>query len=110
MALYYGVSDLGLQGGSFKPFGAHNFIEAAACGCPMLLGPSVFNFAEAAKLALEAGAAWQVANWAEALQSAQALLADAPALHRAASSGEALAAQHRGAATRMAGRILTLLP
>jgi 3-deoxy-D-manno-octulosonic-acid transferase len=110
MALYYGLADLGLQGGSFRPFGAHNFIEAAACGCPMLLGPSVFNFAEAAKLAVDAGAAWQVPTWADAMQRAQALLTDAPALQRAAAAGEALAAEHRGAAARMAARILTLLP
>ncbi|MGM9491925.1 3-deoxy-D-manno-octulosonic acid transferase [Ideonella sp. YS5] len=110
MALYYGLSDLGLQGGSFRPFGAHNFIEAAACGCPMLLGPSVFNFAEAARLALDAGAAWPVADWAEALQRAQALLADAPAIQRASAAGESLAAEHRGAAARMAARILALLP
>jgi len=110
MALYYGLADLGLQGGSFRPFGAHNFIEAAACGCPMLLGPSVFNFAEAAKLALDAGAAWQAGSWAEALQRAQGLLADPRALGRAAAAGEALAAEHRGAAARMAARILTLLP
>lgn len=110
MALYYALADLGLQGGSFQPFGAHNFIEAAACGCPMLLGPSVFNFAEAAKLALGAGAAWQVSGWDEALQRAQALLTDPPALQRAAGAGEALAAEHRGAAARMAARILALLP
>ena len=110
MALYYGLADLGLQGGSFKPFGAHNFIEAAACGCPMLLGPSVFNFAEAARLALHAGAAWQVADWGEAMQRVQALLADPSALQRAAGAGEALAAEHRGAAARMAARILALMP
>jgi 3-deoxy-D-manno-octulosonic-acid transferase len=110
MALYYGLADLGLQGGSFRPFGAHNFIEAAACGCPMLLGPSVFNFAEAARLALHAGAAWQVADWGEAMQRVQTLLADPSALQRAAGAGEALAAEHRGAAARMAARILALMP
>lgn len=110
MALYYGLADLGLQGGSFRPFGAHNFIEAAACGCPMLLGPSVFNFAEAAQQALSAGAAWQVGSWAEALQRMQALLADEPARLKAVESAQAFAALHRGAAARMAARILSLLP
>lgn len=110
MALYYGLADLGLQGGSFRPFGAHNFIEAAACGCPMLLGPSVFNFAEAAQQALAAGAAWQVRGWAEALQRMQALLADEPVRRAAVQSALAFAALHRGAAARMAARILALLP
>jgi 3-deoxy-D-manno-octulosonic-acid transferase len=110
MALYYGLADLGLQGGSFKPLGAHNFIEAAACGCPMLLGPSVFNFAEAAQQALAAGAAWQVADWAEALARMQALLADEPARRRAVQAALDFAAVHRGAAARMATRILALWP
>jgi 3-deoxy-D-manno-octulosonic-acid transferase len=110
MALYYGLADLGLQGGSFKPLGAHNFIEAAACGCPMVLGPSVFNFADAAEQALAAGAAWQVANWAEALVRTQALLADEAARQQAARAAEDFAALHRGAAAKMAERILALLP
>ncbi|HEX5686514.1 MAG TPA: 3-deoxy-D-manno-octulosonic acid transferase [Ideonella sp.] len=110
MALYYGLADLGLQGGSFRPFGAHNFIEAAACGCPMLLGPSVFNFAEAAQQALAAGAAWQVGHWAEALQRVRALLADEAARAQAVQAARAFAALHRGAAARMAARILALLP
>lgn len=106
MPLYFGLADIGLQGGSFQPLGAHNFIEAAACGCPMVLGPSVFNFAEAAAQALAAGAAWQVGGWAEALQLAQRLLADAPARARAAHDAAAFAGRHRGAAARMAARIL----
>jgi 3-deoxy-D-manno-octulosonic-acid transferase len=109
MALYFGLADVGLQGGSFKPLGAHNFIEAAACGCPMVLGPSVFNFAEAAQQALAAGAAWQVDNWGEALQCMRRLLSDEAARLKAVQAAQAFAAVHRGAAARMADRILGLL-
>jgi 3-deoxy-D-manno-octulosonic-acid transferase len=49
MALYYGLSDVALLGGSFAPLGGHNLIESAACGCPIILGPSTFNFAQAAE-------------------------------------------------------------
>lgn len=110
MPLYFGLADIGLQGGSFQPLGAHNFIEAAACGCPMVLGPSVFNFADAAAEALASGAAWQVAHWGEALQRVQALLGDEPARRQAGQAAEAFAAMHRGAAARMAQRILALMP
>jgi 3-deoxy-D-manno-octulosonic-acid transferase len=55
MALYYGLSDVALLGGSFAPLGGHNLIESAACGCPIILGPSTFNFAQAAEGALAAG-------------------------------------------------------
>ena len=55
MAQYYACADAALLGGSFAPLGGQNLIEAAACGCPVIMGPHTFNFAEAAQLAQEAG-------------------------------------------------------
>ena len=60
MPLYYALADVALLGGSFAPLGGQNLIEAAACGCPLLMGPHTFNFAQAAELALAAGAALRV--------------------------------------------------
>jgi 3-deoxy-D-manno-octulosonic-acid transferase len=45
MALYYGLADVALLGGSFLPLGGQNLIEAAACACPIVMGPHTFNFA-----------------------------------------------------------------
>jgi 3-deoxy-D-manno-octulosonic-acid transferase len=45
MPAYYALADLALIGGTLLPFGGQNLIEAAACGCPVLLGPHTFNFA-----------------------------------------------------------------
>ena len=56
MPLYYAMADVALLGGSFAALGGQNLIEAAACGCPMVLGPHIFNFEDAANLAIEAGA------------------------------------------------------
>ncbi len=80
MALYFGLADVALLGGSFEPLGGQNLIEAAACGCPVLMGPHTFNFAEAAEQALAAGAAWRVADLAEAVTVAGELVADADRL------------------------------
>ncbi len=44
MPAYYAAADIGLLGGSFEPLGGQNLIEAAACGCPMALGPHTFEF------------------------------------------------------------------
>ena len=52
--------DVALLGGSFAPLGGQNLIEAAACGCPLLLGPHTFNFAAAAEDAIAAAAARRV--------------------------------------------------
>ncbi|HEX6018989.1 MAG TPA: 3-deoxy-D-manno-octulosonic acid transferase, partial [Burkholderiaceae bacterium] len=39
MPLYYAAADVALLGGSFAPLGGQNLIEAAACGCPVVMGP-----------------------------------------------------------------------
>ena len=51
LALYYSLADAALLGGSFEKLGGQNLIEAAAAGCPIIMGPHPFNFAEAARLA-----------------------------------------------------------
>ncbi len=110
MALYYACAHVALLGGSFANLGGHNLIEAAACGCPLVMGPSSFNFAEAAALSLAAGASQRTADMASGVALAIAWLADAPALAQRSRDALAFAAQHRGAARRMALRIVALLP
>lgn len=100
MALYYGLGDAALLGGSFAPLGGQNLIEAAACGCPVVMGPHTFNFLEAAALAETEGAALRVADMAQAVQAGLALVNDAPALARAVAAGLAFAARNRGATAR----------
>jgi 3-deoxy-D-manno-octulosonic-acid transferase len=56
MALYYSLADIALLGGSFAPLGGQNLIEAAACGCGVVMGPHTFNFSEVAQQALASGA------------------------------------------------------
>ncbi|MBS7776909.1 3-deoxy-D-manno-octulosonic acid transferase [Acidovorax sp. CCYZU-2555] len=109
MPLYYGMADAALLGGSFEPFGGQNLIEAAACGCPMLVGPSTFNFAEAAELACAAGAARRVADLDAGVQAALALVHDVPARTAAVARCLEFAQAHRGAAQATAQAIEELL-
>lgn len=109
MALYYGLADVALLGGSFEALGGQNLIEAAACACPVVMGPHTFNFAEAAELALAAGAAQRVANLHEAVVAALALSQDAPALLAARQAADAFAQAHHGASERLATAIVRLL-
>ena len=97
MALYYALSDVALLGGSFEKLGGQNLIEAAACGCPVVMGPHTFNFLEAAELAEAAGAAQRVTDMAGAVQAALLLVGNHQAQKNAAVSGLAFAARHRGA-------------
>ena len=57
MVAYYTLADVAVIGGSLLPFGGQNLIEAAACGCPLVIGPHTYNFQAAAELAESCGAA-----------------------------------------------------
>jgi len=104
MALYYGLADAALLGGSFEPLGGQNLIEAAACGCPVVMGPHTFNFAEAAEQALAAGAALRVADLGQAVNGLGALLG-ADTLATARQAAQRFAQSHQGAAQRLADAV-----
>jgi 3-deoxy-D-manno-octulosonic-acid transferase len=97
MAFYYAGCDVAVIGGSFEPLGGQNLIEALAAGAPVVVGPSMFNFAEATRLALEAGAALQVGDARAALQEAVALLSNPARRNAMAEAGRQLCEAHRGA-------------
>ena len=97
MFAYYHAADVALVGGSFLPYGGQNLIEACAVGTPVIIGPSTFNFAEAARRAVEAGAAVQVMELDELPQEATRLLKDATTREAMGREGIVFARAHRGA-------------
>ena len=108
MPLYYATAQVALLGGSFEPLGGQNLIEAAACGCPLLMGPHTYNFTQAAELALAAGAARRCPSIAAAVAQALALCGSVERVQMA-ERALAFAAQHRGAARRMALAVGSLM-
>jgi 3-deoxy-D-manno-octulosonic-acid transferase len=96
------MADLCTIGGSLLPYGSQNLIESCACGCPVLVGPSDFNFRQAAQDAIAAGAAARIdAGTAAAVADAVGALLAAPerltAMQQAC--GE-FANAHKGATAR----------
>ncbi len=110
MAVYYSLADVALLGGSFEPLGGQNLIEAAACACPVVMGPHTFNFADAAILALQAGAARRVSDMAQAVQLAMQLAASPAQRSSMALAAERFAKSNQGAADRTARAVLGMLP
>ena len=100
MALYYAMSEVALLGGSFAPLGGQNLIEAAACGCPVVMGPHTFNFLDAAEQAEATGAALRVTDLQHGVHAAMVLVNDATAQAVAASAGLAFADLNRGATAK----------
>ncbi|MGA7750274.1 MAG: lipid IV(A) 3-deoxy-D-manno-octulosonic acid transferase [Gallionella sp.] len=81
MFAYYAAADLAFIGGSLLPYGGQNLIEACAVGTPVLVGPHMYNFAEATRLAISAGAAIRIPNAAELASVVQRLFQDSSTLH-----------------------------
>ena len=109
MAFYYGLSDVALLGGSFAPLGGQNLIEATACGCPVVMGPHTFNFAEAAQLAQEAGAAVRAQNMVDAVYKAFDIVTTSEQQRTHVQACFAFAQAYRGAAQRTAQALLPYL-
>ena len=101
MPAYYAACDLAIIGGSLLPYGAQNLIEACAVGKPVIIGQHTYNFAEATRLALVAGAALQVQDARGALTAARELLRDPGRLQRMAESARQFANEHQGATARL---------
>lgn len=100
MALYYGLADIALLGGSFAPLGGQNLIEAAACACPVVAGPHTFNFAEATETAVALGAALQCQDLQAALELVFELVQCPEKLLPMRAAALQWVGLHRGAAKR----------
>ena len=109
MALYYGIADVALLGGSFAPLGGQNLIEAAACGCPIVMGPHTYNFEEVAQMSQAAGAAMRVDTMADAVRVAVELAKDAVKRRTAVEAARKFSSTHQGAAEKTAAAVLGLL-
>jgi len=110
MFAYYAACDLAFIGGSLLPFGAQNLIEACSVGTPVLIGPHTYNFAEATRLAIKAGAAVRVSNADELFEVANQLLNDVDTLATMRQSGLQFVAAHRGATDKALAVLKLCLP
>lgn len=110
MAAYYRLAHLAFIGGSLVPLGGQNLIEAAACGCPVLVGPHTFNFSQATEDAIAAGAARRVLTPQELREAVETLLEDGDSRETMAQAGLAFCATHQGASRRTLELIRNYLP
>jgi len=109
LAAYYAAADLAYVGGSLLPFGGQNLIEAAAAGCPALVGPHTWNFLDAAQQAVAAGCARRVRD-VDDLFSAVAELRRCPERRaEMAAAGLRFSAENRGATRRVMALIEAVL-
>ncbi len=97
MFAYYAACDIAFIGGSLLPLGGQNLLEACAVGKPVIVGPHTFNFEDATRGAIEAGAAIRIANTAELAPSIAALFANPDRRLSMGAAGKQFSEAHRGA-------------
>jgi 3-deoxy-D-manno-octulosonic-acid transferase len=110
MFAYYAAADVAFVGGSLIPLGGQNLIEPIALGVPTLVGPHMFNFAEASAQAIDAGAALRVTDADELVAQVARLLSDPDSRARMRTSADTFCAAHRGAADRLWAWLAPRLP
>lgn len=109
MQAWYASADVAIMGGSLLPFGSQNLIEANAAGCPVVLGPSVYNFQQAADASILFSASIQVEDPKEAVGMALELANDPARRAAMSAAGVAFAQAHRGSLERTLDALAPLL-
>ena len=97
MFAYYAACDIAFVGGSLLPLGGQNLLEACAVGRPIVVGPHTFNFEDATRGAIEAGAAIRVSDAQELTDTVGRLLGDADRRRAMSEAGKRFTDAHRGA-------------
>ena len=97
MFAYYAACDIAFVGGSLLPLGGQNLLEACAVGRPVIVGPHTFNFEDATRGAIEAGAAIRVSDAEELANSIDQLLGDSNRRRAMSEAGKRFTEEHRGA-------------
>ena len=100
MPAYFAAADVALIGGTLLPFGGQNLIEAAACGCPVLVGPHTYNFSQATEDAIACGAAHRISDADGAASEVERLLNNGEALQAMRIAAASFSQAHRGATAR----------
>ncbi|MFO0851576.1 MAG: 3-deoxy-D-manno-octulosonic acid transferase [Gemmataceae bacterium] len=97
----WGLADVGFTGGSLDgKRGGQSMIEPAGYGVPVVFGPHVWNFRDAARRLVDAGGAVTVADAARLEQDIGRLFADTELRRRMGSAARELVRQQQGATAR----------
>lgn len=100
LATLYAAADVIFVGGSLVPAGGHNVIEPALCGKPVVFGPHMANFRDAAALLLGAGGAVQVPDARGLAGTVRGLLEDPEAREAIGRAARRAVEAHQGACGR----------
>jgi 3-deoxy-D-manno-octulosonic-acid transferase len=109
LASVYAEADYVFVGGSLASWGGHNIIEPASKGKPVLFGPNMQNFADIARLFLDADAALQIGSEAELEKALRELIARPERSRELVANARRVIDENRGSADRTVRELVELL-
>jgi 3-deoxy-D-manno-octulosonic-acid transferase len=98
---WYQLAQFAVMGGTLLPFGGQNLLEPLRVGCPVILGPHTYNFAEASTEALAQGAAIQCHDLRDIVLNIEQMLSDPETCRRMGQQGQRWIERERGATHRL---------
>ncbi len=101
LPLLLGAATLAIIGGSLVEHGGHNPLEAAAWGVPIVVGPSMENFADVSAKLVGAGAMVRLEEPGQLGRSLLELLVDEARCQAMGDAGRQVLEGNRGASTRL---------
>jgi 3-deoxy-D-manno-octulosonic-acid transferase len=102
LAEVYAAGDVAFVGGSVIKRGGHNMLEPVLRGVPVVFGPYVMNFRDAAKLVIETETGTQVPDDKELAEALRKWLQPQDASENLPQKAAQALEQHRGATKRVA--------
>ena len=102
---WYRAAEVAVVGGSLTPFGGHNPLEAAACGCAVVMGPHHTTQLDYVRSLRAADALALTTAGAHLRETLELLLGDDAAREAASAAGLAVARAQRGSAGRAVAQL-----
>lgn len=109
LLLMYGACDIAFVAGSLIPKGGHNMLEPAALGKPIIMGTSLYNFAEISQMFLQANALTLIQNAEELGKLLIELGQNTQKQKQLGENALAVMKQNRGALSKQVGLLFKLL-
>lgn len=106
---FFDLADVVFMGGSLVPTGGHNLLEPAWWSKPVIFGPHMENFRDAARLFLDAGAALRVNDGDGLAAEMIALLGDEPRRRALGQAAYGVVESQSGATERVLEQLVHLL-
>jgi 3-deoxy-D-manno-octulosonic-acid transferase len=109
LAWIYAIADVAFVGGSLIPIGGHNLLEPAVYGVPVIFGPYVDHFKNAADLLIQSGGGIKIKNEGELYTTVLDLLKDEDRRKRMGKAAQEAIEKQSGASQKTAQLISSQL-